>query len=69
MCLSYSIATRAYTICFKTVAQSTCTSALAIEEGNTFESQNGVDVVQTSKGKLGGHCGCDFRQVPVLLRT
>lgn len=57
------------TICFKTVAKSSCTSALAIEEGNTFESQDGVAVVQTSKGKLGGRCGCDFGQVPVLLRT
>ena len=36
----------------KSVAKSTCTSALATEEGNTFESQNGVAVVQTSKGKL-----------------
>ena len=57
------------TFALKSVAKSTCTSTLAIEEGNTFESQNGVAVVQTSKGKLGGHCGCDIRQVSVLLRT
>ena len=25
-------------------------------EGNAFESENGVAVVQTSKVKLGGHC-------------
>ena len=30
-----------------------CTSALAIEEGNHFESQNGVVVVYTSKVELG----------------
>ena len=32
-----------------------CTSALAIEEGNAFESQNGIPVVQISRVKLGGH--------------
>ena len=31
-----------------------CTSTLAIEEGNTFESQNGVAVAQISKVILGG---------------
>ena len=46
-----------------------CTSALAIEEGNAFESQNGVTVVQTSKVKWGGHCIRDFGHVPVLLKT
>ena len=46
-----------------------CTSALAIEKGNSFESQNGVVVVQASKVQLGGHFGCDCRQVPVLMRT
>ena len=41
-----------------------CTSTLAIEEGNTFESQNGVAVVQTSKVELViGHCRYDFRYV------
>ena len=34
-----------------------CTSALALEEGNAFESQNGVAVVQASKVGLCGHCG------------
>ena len=37
-----------------------CISALAIVERNTFESQNVVPVVQTSKVKLGGHRGYDF---------
>ena len=46
-----------------------CTSALATEEKNVFESQNGVAVVQTSKIKLGGHCICNFRHIPVLLKT
>ena len=45
------------------------TSALAIKEGNAFESYNGVAVVQTSKVNLGGHCSCDFGHVPVLLKT
>ena len=34
------------------------TSALATEEGNAFESQNEVTVVQRSKVKLGGYCIC-----------
>ena len=46
-----------------------CTSVLAIEEKNAFESQNGVAVFQTSKIKLGGHCICNFGHVPVLLKT
>ena len=43
-----------------------CTSALAIEEGNAFENQNGVTVVQISEVKVGGHCKADFRHVLVL---
>lgn len=31
--------------------------------------KNGIAVVQTSQVKLGGHCACDFRHIPVLLRT
>ena len=27
------------------------------------------DVVQTFKVKLGGHCACDFRHIPILLKT
>ena len=46
-----------------------CTSALATEEGNGFESQNVVAVVQTSKVKLGGHCTCDFRHVLVFSKS
>ena len=46
-----------------------CASALAIEEGNAFESQTGVTVVQTSKVKLGGHCVRHFRHVLVSLKT
>ena len=46
-----------------------CASALAIEEGNAFESQNGVAVVQTSNVKLGGHCIHGFGHVIVLLKT
>ena len=46
-----------------------CTSTLANEEGNAFLSQNGIAVVQTSRVKLGGHHGRDFRQVSVLLRS
>ena len=46
-----------------------CTSALSIEEGNAFESQNGVAVVQTTKVKLGGHCIHDFGHALVLLNT
>ena len=34
------------------------------EEGNAFKSQKGVIMV-----KLGDHCGCDFRRIPVLLYT
>ena len=40
------------------------TSALAIEEGNASESQNGVTVVQTRKVKRGGHCRHNLRRVP-----
>lgn len=36
---------------------------------NAFKSQNGVTMVQASKMELDGHCGCDFRPIPVLLRT
>ena len=46
-----------------------CTSALAIEEGDGFESQNGLAVVQTSKTKLGGHCIRDLRYVLVLFKS
>ena len=46
-----------------------CISALVIEEGNMFESQNGVAVVQTSKVKLGGHRIPDFRHVLILLKS
>ena len=40
-----------------------CTSALAVMEGNAFESQSGVAMVETAKVKLGGHCRCDFGHV------
>jgi len=46
-----------------------CTSALAIEEGNHFESQNGVVVVYASNVELGDHCMCDFRHVLVSLNS
>ena len=46
-----------------------CTSALATEEGDAFESQNGIAVVQISKVKLGGHYIHDFRHVLVSLKT
>ena len=46
-----------------------CASTLATEEGNAFESQNGVAVVLTTKVKLGGYCEHDFRLIPVLLKT
>lgn len=46
-----------------------CISALATEEGNAFESQNGVAMVQASKVKLSGHGGHDFRHILVFLRT
>ena len=46
-----------------------CTSTLAIVEGNSFKSQNGVAVVQTSKVKLGGCCRYDLGHVLVLLKT
>ena len=46
-----------------------CTYALAIKEGNAFESQNGVAVVRTSKVKLGGRCMCDFGHFLVLRKT
>lgn len=41
-----------------------CASALAAEEGGAFESENGVAVVQTCKGKLGGCRGWGFRHAP-----
>ena len=44
-------------------------SALALVEGNAFESQNGVAVVQTSNVKIGGPCRSNFEHIPVLLRT
>ena len=35
----------------------------------SFKNQNEVTVVQAFKMELGGHCGCVFRHIPVLLRT
>ena len=46
-----------------------CISALAIEEENAFESQNGVAMVRASKVKLSGRGRHDFRHILVLLRT
>ena len=40
-----------------------------MEQGNALESQNGVAKVQMSKVKLGGHCGCDYRLIPLFLKT
>ena len=40
-------------------------SVLATEEGNTFESQNGVATVQPSSVKLDGQCEHNFRHIPV----
>lgn len=45
------------------------TSALATEEGNSFESQNGVAMAQTSKVRLRGYCRHEFGHVPVLLKS
>lgn len=38
-----------------------CISALATKEGNSFESQNGVAVVQASRVELGGRFGYEWR--------
>ena len=40
-------------------------SALAIEEGNAFESQNGVAMVQPFSVKLDGQREHNFRHIPV----
>ena len=45
-----------------------CTSALSIKK-NAFKNQNRVTVVQASKIEQDGHCRCDFRHIPVLLKT
>ena len=44
------------------------TSALATEKGNTFKSR-WSSCGQTSKVKLGGHCGRDFGHVLASLKT
>ena len=46
-----------------------CASVWTIKEKNAFKNQNGVTVVQAPKMEVGGHGGCGFRHVPVLLWT
>lgn len=46
-----------------------CSSAFATDEGNAFESQSGVAVVQTCKVKRRGPCKHDFGHVCVSLKT